>query len=816
MKISYQWLKEYVRFDLTPDEVGRYLTGVGLEVEDIERFETIKGGLVGLVIGEVLTCEPHPDSDHLHVTTVNTGSDILNIVCGASNVAAGQKVVVATLGTTLYQGEDSFTIKKSKIRGVVSEGMLCAEDEIGVGASHDGIMVLPPEAVPGTPAYRYFNVETDYIFEIGLTPNRSDAISHYGVARELCAALKVNKVPCSELHFPHGSHLLAMSTREPIDVTVENTHACPRYTGCTFSNITVRESPLWLQNRLRSIGVRPVNNVVDITQLVMFELGQPLHAFDIAAIEDHKIIVKNMPEGTPFITLDGNELKLSSEDLMICNAKTGMCIAGVYGGLHSGVTEKTTDIFLESAYFNPVTVRKTSKRHHLKTDAAFRYERGCDPTTTLPALRRAAHLLQEIANASVSSDIVDIYPTRIEPCKIAVSFEQINAVAGQELDKSVISTILLALGMKIEHADGEQMQVTIPLHRVDVTRPIDLIEEILRLYGYDNIEIPENLTYTLNERHGPSWGKKKKTISVGLAERGFHELITPPLTKNTYAEKYHFLNEKETVKLLNPLSRDLNVARQTLLFSGLEAIVHNLNNKNHDLRLFEFGNIYLKTETTNKDAAGTYTEFPRLSLFLTGQNNEKQWNCPSRSLTFFDLKATIEHIFTLSRIERKKIQVDPLHDDCFVQGLLYSDEGTVLVRAGEVHPAILKEAGIKQPVYYAEVSWDKVVNLQPDYSVIYTPVPQYPAVKRDLSIIVNEQIPYMRIEDTVKKYGTKLLSGLSLFDVYEGAQVAKGKRSYALNIVLQHQNKTLTEEEINKVMNKIIKGLEQETGATIR
>ena len=818
MKISFNWLKEYIKFDLSPNETAKYLTDCGLEVEGIEEFESVKGGLNGLVIGEVLTCEPHPDSDHLHLTTVNIGEETpLSIVCGAPNVATGQKVVVATIGTTLYKDDESFVIKKSKIRGAFSEGMICAEDEIGIGNSHDGIMILDEAAIPGTLASQYFNIKKDYVFEIGLTPNRSDAISHFGIARDLHAVFNVHQIPSSALIFPKSYDFIPNAKLNTIDITIENKEACPRYTGLTLTNVVVGESPEWLKNRLRTIGVRPINNIVDITQYVMFEIGQPLHAFDADYIKGNKVIIKNLPEGTPFFTLDGNEVKLSKEDLMICNAQEGMCIAGVYGGLNSGVTEKTRRIFLESAYFNPISVRKTSKRHHLKTDAAFRYERGADPSITVHAIRRAANLIQEIAGAMISSEIVDVYPTRLEPVKIKLSFQEINRLAGKEIAKETITSILLLLGMEVSNAGNNQLLVSVPLNRVDVTRSVDLIEEVLRIYGYNNIEIPTTLNYQLSDKIIPNHAKWKRLISNYLVDNGFYEVVNNSLTKSAYVEQYDFMNAKETVHLLNPLSRELNVLRQTLLFSGLETIEHNIRNKNQNLRFFEFGNIYLKNQHhVTDDVTEKYKEYPRLSIFLTGKMKEDQWNQTPRDVDFFYLKNMIDNILLKMNFPIQEVSCVQSEEPAFLHQFSFHYQEKIVIKAGQVHPAILKSFDIKKPVYYAELILDELYPANFKYPVAHKNIPSYPAVKRDLALVIDKEVTYLQLENIARKYGSKLLKNVSLFDVYEGDKIEKGKKSYALNFVLQHPDKTLTEEEINKVMGKLVTAFQNEAGAKLR
>lgn len=819
MKISYQWLKDYIDFDLTPEETAKYLTDCGLEVEGIEQFESVKGGLRGLVIGEVLTCEPHPDSDHLHLTTVNVGAETpLNIVCGAPNVAAGQKVVVATIGTTLYDGDESFTIKKSKIRGAVSEGMLCAEDEIGVGTAHDGIMVLPTETPVGTDAANYFNVLTDAIFEIGLTPNRSDAISHFGVARDLHAALKINHVKCSAPILPTTHDLTINTKKNNIDVIVDNAAACPRYSGVALSNITVAESPQWLQTRLRAIGVRPVNNIVDITQFVMFEIGQPLHAFDADKIAGNKVIIKNLANETSFKTLDGNEVKLSDEDLMICDSEKGMCIAGVFGGIHSGVSENTKNIFLESAYFNPVSIRKTSKRHSLKTDAAFRYERGCDPNITLYALQRAANLMTKIAGATIASEIFDLYPKKIECPKISLRYDDINRIAGKKIDKQTVSNILLLLGMEVQASGEEQLMVTVPLYKVDVTRPIDLIEEILRIYGYNNIEIPEILSYNINVTPSLSAQYVKQKITNWLVDNGFFEIMNNSLTKSNYAPAFDFMAENQTVTLLNPLSSELGVLRQSLMFSGLENIVRNVNNKNANLKLFEMGRIYLKNGEKSAENAVTerFSEIPQLALFVTGKNHDEVWNETAKELDVFYLKNVIDNILRRVNFPTDELHITTEQNSQFLDSLVYHHNEKKLLTIGQLHPKILKYFDLKKPVYYAEIDLETLYAQSEKRPVVYQQIPAYPAVKRDLALILDKAVTYQKLEEVAYKFGGKMLKKVTLFDVYEGDKMEAGKKSYALNFVLQHPDKTLTDEDINKVMNKLIGAFEREVGAKLR
>ena len=821
MKISYKWLKELLKFNLTAEETAAYLTDCGLEVEGIELFETVKGGLRGLKIGEVLTCEPHPNSDHLHVTTVNVGEEEpLHIVCGAPNVAAGQKVVVATIGTVLYNGDESFTIKKSKLRGELSEGMICAEDEIGLGTSHDGIMVLPEEAVPGTPAADYFKVEADTIFEIGLTPNRCDAICHFGVARDLFATLAQHDIPCSTLVRRNAREVQPVAgVHSRIDIVIENSKDCPRYSGVLIDDIKVKESPEWLQTKLRSVGVRPINNIVDITQYIMLELGQPMHAFDADKIEGNKVIVKNLPEGTPFVTLDGNEIKLNANDLMICNEKEGMCLAGVYGGLHSGITENTTRLFLESAYFNPVCIRKTAKRHGLKTDASFRYERGCDPSITVYALKRAVELVLELAGGYPVMNILDRYPNEIEPAQITLYYDQVNQVAGKIIEKQAITKILMLLDMEVKPVGDDKIIVTVPLNKADVTRPIDLIEEILRIYGYNNIEIPTTLTYDMScLRQNDTVYQMQTAISKYLADNGFYEVMNNSLTKAEYAQRFDFLDERETVKLLNPLSSELNAMRQTLLFSGLENVMRNVNNKAADLRLFEFGKIYTLNpqSVVGDDVTLRYQEREMMSLFVTGKLGDDNWEGKSADADFFYLRNMIDNFLMKVNFPMEKVQlVTDTEPRMFAQHVSYKVDDVTPIHIGILRADILRSFDLKKPVYYAEIEVEAVNALRKNV-VNYTPINPYPAVRRDLALVVDKDVTYDTLEKIGYKYASKLLKQVNLFDVYEGAGLGEGKKSYALNFVLQSAERTLTDEEINKVMNKLVSAYEREVGAKLR
>jgi len=819
MKISFNWLKQYINFDLSPEETGNYLTNCGLEVESIEKFEVIKGGLHGIVIGEVLTCEEHPDSDHLHITTVNIGAETpLNIVCGAPNVRVGLKVAVATVGTVLHADDESFTIKKSKIRGAASEGMICSEKEMHLGNNHEGIMELDAHAKIGQPASEYFDIEEDYVFEIGLTPNRSDAISHIGVARDLFAALKQNNIPCSKLALPFIGDFIPSKRNPSIAIIIENKTACPRYTGICLENVNIKESPDWLKNRLLSVGVRPINNVVDVTQFVMLETGHPLHAFDSDKIEERKIIIKTLPKDTIFKTLDDKEIILHEEDLMICSAKKGMCIAGVYGGKDSGITETTKNVFLESAYFNPTSVRKTAKRHGLKTDAAFRFERGCDVNMTVYAIQRATQLLVELANAVVASEVIDEYPTVIEPRIISLSVEEVAKVAGKEIDKQTISAILLYLEFENSSISENKLSVTIPLNKHDITRPIDLIEEVLRIYGYNNIEVPNEIRYFQHSKPELTFQKLQKTISVYLADNGFFEMMNNSISKEEYASIFDYIDENERIDLINPLSSELNAMRQTLLFSGLETIARNLNNKNNNLKLFEFGKTYHLVNKDTTDVLQRYAEKETLSLFVTGKTHEENWMEQPKDLDLFFLKNYVENVFC--KCGARALHAMPLqtgeHGMTFMDTLSYINNEQPIAKIGQVHPKILKYFDIKKPVYYAEIDVVQLFTEHLKNKTLYTPVAVTPAVKRDLALVVDKNVTYQQLEKVAIQFGSRHIKKISLFDVYEGDKLPKGKKQYALNFVLQHPEKTMTEEEINKIMNKLVGVFGKECGATLR
>jgi phenylalanyl-tRNA synthetase beta chain len=819
MNISYNWLKQYINIDVTPDELSKALTSIGLEVGGVEEVQTIKGGLEGLVIGEVLTCGNHENSDHLHVTTVNVGAgEPLQIVCGAANVAAGQKVVVATVGTKLYSGDESFTIKRSKIRGVESLGMICAEDEIGVGTSHDGIIVLPAEAVVGTMAKDYYGVKSDTLLEVDITPNRVDAASHFGVARDLTAffALKDKSV---KLLRPSVDAFAVQNTALSIPVKVENTDACPRYSAVTISGVKVTESPDWLKNSLKIIGLRPINNIVDVTNFVLHELGQPMHAFDADKIVGGTVLVKNLPEGTPFTTLDGIERKLNAADLMICDTEKPMCIGGVFGGLDSGVSEQTQNVFLESAYFNPVSIRKTARRHSLNTDASFRYERGCDPTNTIYVLKRCALLIQEVAGGEISSEIVDIYPVEVKPFDVSLSFRKINSLIGKEIGKENIETILNALEIKIVSRNDEGYELQVPAYRVDVQRDVDIIEDILRIYGYNNIEIGLTLKSNLSFVSKPDSYKLQNLISEQLTAQGFNEVLNNSLTKGSYYNDLTSFPAVNSVKMLNALSSDLNVMRQTLLFGGLENIAYNVNRRNADLKFYEFGNSYYYHAENKKEGEtlAAYSEDFHLGMWLTGNKHGQSWTSADEKSSIYELKAYVNNIFTRLGFNLRNLVVSEFTDDLFSEALtVASATGRKLAVYGIVQPAIRKVADIDVEVYYADINWNALLAELGDHTVKYAEISKFPEVKRDLALLLDKNIAFAEIEKIAFETERKLLKKVSLFDVYEGKNLEAGKKSYAVSFVLQDDSKTLTDNQIDGIMKKLQANYETKLGAKLR
>lgn len=820
MNISYNWLKEYVNFDLTPDEVAAALTSIGLETGDVEEVQSIKGGLEGLVIGEVLTCEPHPNSDHMHITTVNLGQgDPVQIVCGAANVAAGQKVVVATLGTKLYDGDECFTIKKSKLRGVESNGMICAEDEIGIGTSHEGIIVLPEDVVPGTLAKDYYNIKSDYVLEVDITPNRSDACSHYGVARDLYAWLIQNGRQAT-LKRPSADAFKVDNHDMNIDIVVENTEACPRYAGVAIKNVTVKESPEWLQNKLRLIGVRPINNIVDITNYILHAYGQPMHCFDADKIKGGKIVVKTCPEGTKFVTLDEVERKLSDRDLMICNAEEPMCIAGVFGGLDSGTTETTKDVFLESAYFHPTWVRKTARRHGLSTDSSFRFERGIDPNGTIYALKEAALLVKELAGGEIASEIKDNYPAPIADFPVELSYEYTNALIGKVIPAETIKSIVTSLEMKITGEPPEGLSLLVPAYRVDVQRPCDVVEDILRIYGYNNVEIPTSVKSSLSVKGDVDKSVKlQNLVSEQLVGCGFNEIMNNSLTAATYYEGLETYKPENLVQLMNPLSNDLNVMRATLLFGGLESIQHNANRKNADLKFFEFGNCYhFNAEKRNPEKVlAAYSEELHLGLWITGKRVSNSWAHPDENTSVYELKAYVLNIFRRLGVNFGGLVFGNLTDDIYSVAIsVHTRGGKLLATFGVLHKKIQKAFDIDNEVYYADLNWKELMKAIKNNTVAYKEISKFPAVKRDLALLIDKKVQFAEIEKIAYETDKKLLKSVELFDVYEGKNLEAGKKSYAVSFMLQDENATLNDKQIDKVMQKLIANLQNKLDAKLR
>ncbi len=820
MNISYNWLKEYVDFDLTPAEVAEALTSIGLETGGVEEVETIKGGLEGIVIGEILTCEPHPNSDHMHVTTVNLGNgEPVQIVCGAPNVAAGQKVVVATLGTKLYDGDECFTIKKSKLRGVESNGMICAEDEIGIGTSHEGIIVLPADAVPGIPAKDYYHISSEYVLEVDITPNRADACSHYGVARDLYAYL-IQHGKQATLKRPSVDDFQVESHDLNIDVEVENTEACPRYAGVSVKGVTVKESPEWLQNKLRLIGLRPINNIVDITNYILHAYGQPLHCFDADKIKGGKIVVRTCGEGTRFVTLDEVERKLSARDLMICNAEEPMCIAGVFGGLDSGTTEQTTNVFIESAYFHPTWIRKTARRHGLSTDASFRFERGIDPNNTIYALKAAALLVKELAGGEIASDIKDCYPTPLQDFPVSLSYKQVNDLIGKEIPVETIKSICQSLEMRITGETAEGIDLLVPAYRVDVQRPCDVVEDILRIYGYNNVEIPSTLKSSLTTKGEVDCSQKlQNLIGEQLVGCGFNEILNNSLTAASYYEGLDSYKPENLVGLLNPLSNDLNVMRQTLLFGGLESIRRNANRKNPDLKFFEYGNCY-QYFAEKKDAEKTlaaYKESYHLGLWVTGRRVSNSWAHADEDSTVYELKAYVMNIFLRLGVNLGATVVSPVQNNVFsIAQSIQTRGGKDLVTFGIITRKLLKAFDIDNEVYYADINWNELMKAIRSSKVNFTELPKFPAVKRDLALLLDKNISFAEIEKIAFETERKLLKSVELFDVYEGKNLESGKKSYAVSFILQDETATLNDKVIDRIMQKLIANLTSRLNAQLR
>ena len=821
MKISYNWLKQYVNCDYTAEKVSELLTSTGLEVEDLTPFESVKGALKGVVVGKVLTCVDHPNSDHLHITTVDCGGEEpLHIVCGAPNVAAGQKVLVATIGTDLWIHDEQITIKKGKIRGEVSEGMICAEDELQLGESHDGIMVLPENYEVGKPASFYFPVEEDYTIEIGLTANRSDATSHIGSARDLVAALN-QRENTTKYHLitPSVDDFKVENHNNDIEVVVEDTAACPRYSGLSISGVKVGPSPEWLKNRLAAVGIRSINNIVDISNYVLMEVGQPMHIFDADKITGKKVIVKCLPEGTPFVTLDGVERKLNGRNLMICNTEEPMCIAGVFGGLKSGVTEETTNIFLESAYFNPTSIRKTSKFHGLQTDASFRYERGADPNITLYALKRAAMLVKELAGGTISSEIKDVINGDFKPAQVDLKFDYLNKLAGQDIDKTQAVNILKSLECKVVEQNDQHVVVDIPTCKVDVTRPADVVEEILRIYGYDNIAIPSRIHASISRAVKPNADQLQQKISDMLVSNGFYEIMNNSLTKSAYSEAFEAFPAERNVKIMNPLSSDLNVMRQTLLWGGLESIAFNQNRKVSDMKFFEFGNVYFfNAQAKNEQhTLAPYSEFFHLDLFLTGNRQEELWNHQPKPLDFFDLKQYVMGILHQLRVDQSKLEVNEGTQTHFEYSLMFSVDGQELATIGKLDKKTLKLFDIKKDVFYATLNWTALMcNHGKAPEVHFEPLSKFPSVRRDLAMIFDKSVTFEQVKKVAMAAENKLLQEMSLFDVYEGEKIPEGKKQYAMSFILMSTTATLTDKAIEKAMTRIQQAIEKELNGVLR
>ncbi len=838
MNISYKWLREYVETTLSAEEIAAALTSAGLEVDGVEEVQTIKGGLKGLVVGHVLTCEPHPNSDHMHVCTVNVGTDaapdVQQIVCGAPNVAAGQKVIVATLGTKLYDGDQEFVIKKSKLRGIESNGMICAEDEIGIGTSHEGIIVLPAEAITGTPAAEYYGIESDFIIEVDITANRADACSHYGVARDLYAWLVQNGYKTA-LHRPSVDDFKVDNHNLEIPIRVENTEACPRYAAVTVTDCDVKESPQWLKDHLTTIGLRPINNIVDITNYIMMAFGQPLHCFDADMITGRQVIVKTMPEATPFQTLDGIERKLSERDLMICNAEEPMCIGGVYGGKGSGTYETTKNVLLESAYFNPTWIRKSARRHGLQTDASFRFERGIDPNGQIYALKLAAKMCQELAGGKVSMEIVDVYPTPMQDFLVDLKYDYVDGLIGQHIPAETVKSIVTSLEMKIQEETPQGLQLLVPAYRVDVQRPCDVVEDILRIYGYNNIEIPTSINSALSVKgEADKSYKLQNIISEQLVGAGFNEILNNSLTKGAYYDQTETYKAENCVHLLNPLSQDLCVLRQTLLFGGLESISRNVNRRRGDLQFFEFGNCYYfhaekkcadiipgvsssRDPEVIKHVLDAYSEDYHLGLWITGKRVSGSWAHPDEDQTFYSLKAQVMNVLQRLGAPFGALVFKSGTNDIFSKSILIENRGgKVVAQLGIVAKRLQVAFDIPTEVYFADIAWQQVMRLIRKEKVSYTDLPKFPAVSRDLALLVDKGVEFAQIETIAYQSERKLLKDVRLFDVYEGKNLPEGKKSYAVNFTLQDETKTLNDKAIDAIMNKLIQNLTKQLGAELR
>ena len=839
MNISYNWLKRYIALPDSAEQVAQILTSIGLEVGKVEKVQTIKGGLEGLVVGEVITCIDHPNSDHLHITTTRVAPDAepLQIVCGAPNVAAGQKVIVATVGTVLYDGDEKFTIKKGKIRGEESLGMICAEDEIGVGTNHDGIMVLPADTPVGMPAKEYFGVEDDTLIEVDITPNRADGASHYGVARDLYAYYQAKGEETIKLEKPSVEDFHVQSHALPIEVVVENADACPRYTGVTIKGVTIKESPDWLKKALNTVGIRPINNVVDVTNFVLHEMGQALHSFDADKIKGNKVIIKNATEGQKFVTLDGVERTLSAADLMICNAEEPMCIAGVFGGQDSGISEQTTNVFLESAYFDPVSIRKTARRHQLSTDASFRYERGCDPNNTLYVLKRCALLIQEVAGGEIAMDIVDeVKGERLKvkgteyfpPFPVELDIHRVNALIGKELSEELIETILTALEMKIYSKENHVWQIGVPRYRVDVQRECDVVEDILRIYGYNNVEFPEKLNTSLSYNPKPNPVALQIRISEQLTAQGFNEILNNSLTKVSYYESLEQLSLATCVKIMNPLSQDLGVMRQTLLFGGLESIQRNANRKNADLKFYEFGNCYhysaqkiadrqAKDPHWTYDPLYAYSEEPHLALWITGNKTAQSWVQKEEKTSFYTLHAYVNNVLRRLGVNINNCTLEALDSELCSDGMVIkAPNGKQIGFMGVVNAKLLKAFDIDNPVYYADLDWNMLLRLNKQYKPVINDLPKFPEVKRDFALLVDKSVKFADLAKAALAAEKKLLKAVNLFDVYEGKNLEAGKKSYALSFILQDTENTLKDKQIEAIMAKLLKTFEEKFGAKLR
>ncbi len=818
MTLSYNWLKNYIDLDINPNELSVLLTDCGLEVEGMEFHESIKGGLKGIKVGEVLSCEKHGNADKLSVTTVDIGEGkVLPIVCGAPNVAAGQKVLVATVGTQLYAGEESFTIKKSKIRGEVSEGMICAEDELQLGKSHDGILVLPEEVEVGAEASKYFPVTNDYIYEIGLTPNRADATSHIGSARDLVAVInRFYPEKKLKLKLPNVSAFKLDSYDLPIEINIRKEGACGRYSGLCMANIEVKDSPQWLKDQLESVGLRSINNIVDVSNFIMMETGHPIHIFDYDKIEGHKVNIQTVSKGTKFVTLDEEERTLDEQDLMICDEVKPMCIAGVFGGLDSGVKEETTNIFIESAYFDAVYVRKTSKRHGLKTDASFRFERGADPNITVYALKRAALLIKEIAGGTIASSIHDVYPRPIHDWVIDLRYSRLNKIVGQEIDREMVKSILTDLNISVLSDSEGILKLEVPTYKVDVTREIDVIEEVLRVYGYNHIRFDDQIRSSINYSYKPDRDRVQNIIAELLVSNGFNEIMNNSLTKSSYYEGKEDFDANASVRILNPLSSELNVLRQSLIFGGLESVRRNINHKNGNIKFFEFGKHYKIQNAKEVSVDKKYHESVHLGIFISGKEGNENWKYTIRDVDFYDLKSTLTKLFVRFGIEIKLMKVEEVREDSYSYGLNYSYKGKQIARLSKFANSLTTGMEIEQEVYYLDIHFDNFLSILNDFGTSYQGLPKFPSVRRDLALLVDKKVNYSDIETIVRKVDKKLLKGVNLFDIYEGKGIASGKKSYAISLVFQDENRTLTDKIIDKVVKKMVYVLEKELGASLR